>query len=144
MATKETIPDRSVDKPKMPPLNVWAAPVLLGWIVPGGGHFFLKRTGRGALLLTSISVMFLVGLMMRGMMFTPQSSDLLTTIINYGGFVGDLASGAPYLISMMFGYSQVDMPGAVHDYGTKFLVTAGLLNILAIVDAYEIAAERKS
>ena len=133
-----------MDKPKMPPVNVWAAPVFIGWIVPGGGHFFLKRPGRGALLLISVTLMFLLGLMMRGMMFTPQSGDLLTTVINYGGFIGDLASGALYLVTMMFGYNQPDMPGAVHDYGTKFLVTAGLLNILAIVDAYEIAAERKS
>jgi hypothetical protein len=41
------------------------------------------------------------------------------------------------------GYSQPDQAGHVHDYGTKFLVTAGLLNILAMVDAYEIAARRK-
>jgi hypothetical protein len=140
MATKEATPD----KPQMPPINVWAAPVVIGWIVPGGGHFFLKRPGRGALLLVSITLMFVLGLMMRGMMFTPQSGDLLTTVINYGGFIGDLASGALYLMATMFGYSQPDMAGAVHDYGTKFLVTAGLLNILAMVDAYEIAAERKS
>jgi TM2 domain-containing membrane protein YozV len=141
MATKETAP---AEKPKMAPINVWAAPVLIGWVVPGGGHFYLKRSGRGVLLLVSITIMFLIGLMMRGMMFTPQGGDLLTTVINYGGFVGDLASGALYLVAMMFGYNQPDAPGAVHDYGTKFLVTAGLLNILAMVDAYEIAAERKS
>lgn len=140
MATKETPPE----KPKMAPINVWALPVFIGWIVPGGGHFFLKRPGRGVLLLVSITLMFLLGLMMRGMMFTPQSGDLLTTIINYGGFIGDLASGALYLLATMFGYNQPDMAGDVHDYGTKFLVTAGLLNILAMVDAYEIAAERKS
>src|ERR1700733_753525 len=142
MATKDTTPDKpKLDKPKMPPINVWAAPVLIGWIVPGGGHFFLKRPGRGTLLLVSITLMFLLGLMMRGMMFTPQGGDLLTIFITYGGFIGDLASGALYLVTSMFGYSQPDMAGAVHDYGTKFLVTAGLLNILAIVDAYEIAAE---
>ena len=128
----------------MPPIRVWAAPVLVGWIIPGGGHFLLKRAGRGALLLISITLMFVIGLMTRGMMFTPQGGDLLTTVINYGGFVGDLASGALYLVTMMFGYNQPDVAGAVHDYGTKFLVSAGLLNILAIVDAYEIAAERKS
>jgi Family of unknown function (DUF6677) len=42
------------------------------------------------------------------------------------------------------GYNQPDVAGAVHDYGTKFLVTAGLLNILAMVDAFEIAAGRKN
>jgi hypothetical protein len=43
----------------------------------------------------------------------------------------------------MFGYSQVDMAGANHDYGTKFLVTAGLLNILSMVDVWEIATGQK-
>ena len=128
----------------MPPLGVWAGPVALGWLVPGGGHFLLKRNGRGVLLLVSITLMFLFGLMMRGAMFTPQSGDLLTILINTGGFIGDLASGLLYLLSVWFGYNQADVPGLVHDYGTKFLVTAGLLNILAMVDAFEIAAGRKS
>ena len=89
--------------------------------------------------------MYLCGLMMRGAMFQPQTTgDLLTISINTGGFIGDLCSGILYLLSVWLGYNQVDMPGAVHDYGTKFLVTAGLLNVLAMVDAFEIAARRKS
>jgi hypothetical protein len=87
--------------------------------------------------------MFLCGLMMQGAMFQPQSGDLLTTLINTGGFIGDVCSGILYLLSVCFGYNQPDIAGHVHDYGTKFLVTAGLLNILAMVDAYEIAAGRK-
>jgi len=128
----------------MPPLRVWAGPVALGWLIPGGGHFLLKRNGRGALLLLSITLMFLCGLMMRGAMFQPQTGDLLTILINVGGFFGDLASGLPYLVSTWLGYNQPDIAGPVHDYGTKFLVTAGLLNILAMVDAFEIAARRKN
>lgn len=127
----------------MPPLSVWAMPVALGWLIPGAGHFLLKRNGRGALLLVSVSCMFLAGLMMRGAMFQPQSGDLLTILINTGGFIGDLASGLLYLLATWMGYSQADIAGAVHDYGTKFLVTAGLLNVLAMVDAFEIAAGRK-
>ena len=115
----------------------------LGWFIPGGGHFLLKRTGRGTLLLVSVTAMFLCGLMMRGYMFTPQSGDLLTTLINTGGFVGDVASGLLYLLTVWLGYNQPDTAGHVHDYGTKFLVTAGLLNVLAMVDAFEIAAGRK-
>jgi hypothetical protein len=131
-------------KEPMPPLRVWAAPVALGWLIPGGGHFYLKRNGRGILLLIPITLMFLCGLMMRGAMFQPQSGDLLTILINAGGFVGDLAAGLLYFVSLWLGYDQPDVPGMVHDYGTKFLVTAGLLNILAMVDAFEIAAGRKS
>ena len=128
----------------MPPLRLWAGPVALGWLVPAGGHFLLKRNGRAVLLLVSITLMYFCGLLMRGAMFQPQSGDLLTILINTGGFLGDVASGILYLITVMLGYNQADVPGAVHDYGTKFLVTAGLLNILAMVDAYEIAARRKS
>jgi hypothetical protein len=131
-------------KEPMPPLRVWAGPVALGWLVPGGGHFLLKRNGRAVLLLVSITLMYLCGLMMRGAMFQPQSGDLLTILINTGGFIGDLASGILYLLTVWLGYNQPDVAGLVHDYGTKFLVTAGLLNVLAMVDAFEIAAGRKS
>jgi len=130
-------------KQPMPPLGAWVPAVALGWLIPGGGHFLLKRTGRGVLLLLAVSGMFLCGLMMRGAMFQPQGGDLLTILINYGGFVGDVASGILYLLSVWLGYAQPDMAGHVHDYGTKFLVTAGLLNVLAMVDAFEIAAGRK-
>jgi len=128
----------------IPPMKVWLLPVLAAWIIPGAGHFMLKKTGRGALLFGSVLLMFLFGLSMSGMMFSPEKgADYLTTLINYGGFACNLAAGGMYVLAAMFGYSQPDMPGAVHDYGTKFLVTAGLLNILAMVDAYEIAAGKK-
>jgi len=135
---------QKAEKQPVPPIGVWGPAVALGWLVPGGGHFLLKRRGRGLLLLLSITVMFVFGLMTRGAMFEPQSGDPLTTLINYGGFIGDVASGILYLLTVWLGYSQPDVAGAVHDYGTKFLVTAGLLNILAMVDAFEIAAGRKS
>ncbi len=125
------------------PVSAWIVPVLAAWIIPGGGHFLQKKTGRGALILLSVAGMFLFGLAMQGMMFTPEKGDILTTLINYGGFVCDLASGAFYFAAQIFGYSVPDMPGDVHDYGTKFLVTAGLLNILAMVDAYEIRIGKK-
>ncbi len=127
-----------------PPLSAWAPAVALAWLVPGGGHFLLKRPGRGALLSLSVVAMFLFGLLMRGAMFQPQTGDLLTTIIYTGGFVGDLCSGLLYLLAVWLGYAQPDMAGHVHDYGTKFLVAAGLLNVLAMVDAYEIAAGKKN
>jgi hypothetical protein len=131
-------------KPPLPPIGVWGPAVVLGWLIPGAGHLLLKRTGRGILLLLAVTGMFLCGLMMRGAMFQPQTGDLLTTLINTGGFVGDICSGLLYLLSVWLGYAQPDTAGAVHDYGTKFLVTAGLLNVLAMVDAFEIAAGRKN
>lgn len=117
--------------------------VALAWLIPGGGHFLLKRTSRGAILAVSVALMFLLGLMMRGALFTPQSGDLLTMVIYYGGFIGDLLAGLLYLLTVWLGYSQPDMAGHAHDYGTKFLVAAGLLNLLAMVDAWEIATGQK-
>jgi hypothetical protein len=124
-------------------VSKWAPVVLLAWLVPGGGHFLLKRPARGAILGASVALVFLLGLMMRGTLFQPEGGDLLTMVIYYGGFIGDLLAGILYFLTVWLGYSQPDMPGHVHDYGTKFLVAAGLLNLLAIVDAYEIATGRK-
>lgn len=132
-------------KEPAPPMNVWGPPVAVAWLIPGGGHFLLKRYARAGLLAFAIIGMYLFGLMMRGALFQPgPGPDLLTTLIQYGGFVGNICSGLLYLLTVWLGYSQPDVPGAVHDYGTKFLVTAGLLNVLAMVDAYEIAAGRKA
>ena len=103
----------------------------------------LKRPGRGGLIAFCVVAMYLLGLMMRGALFSPRSDDLLTAVIYYGGFIGDLLSGVLYFLTVWLGYSQPDMAGHVHDYGTKFLVAAGLLNLLAMVDAWEIATGKK-
>jgi Family of unknown function (DUF6677) len=126
------------------PVGQWLPAVALAWLIPGGGHLLLKRPGRAALISVSVILMFLFGLFMRGAMFTPQGNDPLTILINYGGFVCHVASGIPYLLTNWLGYDQVDMAGHIYDYGAKFLVSAGLLNILAMVDVYEIAAGKKS
>ena len=128
----------------IPPVNVWLLPMIASWLIPGAGHFLLKKSGRGALIFGSVVLMFLLGLCMQGVMFTPEKgADYLTSLINYGGFICNLASGMIYVLAAMFGYHQADVPGAIHDYGTKFLVTAGLLNILAMVDTWEIVTGKK-
>ncbi len=119
------------------------AAILLGFLIPGGGHFLLRRGVRGALILFSVAVMFLLGITMRGAFFQPQGGDLLNIIIYCGGFLADLCSGVFYFLAIAFGYNQPDIAGHIHDYGAKFLVGAGLLNILAIVDAWEIATGQK-
>lgn len=129
--------------PPLPPLRQWLLPVVLAWIIPGGGHFMLKRHYRGAILAGSVLIMFVLGLLMRGYMFEPMSGDLLTTIIYTGGFIADMAAGVLYFMAKWFGYAAPDIAGHTVDYGTKFLVAAGLFNILAMVDAFEIASGRK-
>jgi hypothetical protein len=131
-------------KEPLPPFRLWGHVVALAWLLPGAGHFIQKRNGRGAILAGVVLTTFLLGIFMRGTMFVPQTGDLLTTVIHVGGFLGNLASGILYLLATWLGYAQADVAGHVHDYGTKFLVAAGLMNVLAMVDAFEIAAGRKT
>src|SRR5579884_968726 len=103
------------DAPSAPDTGKWLPMIAAAWLVPGGGHFLLKRRGRGGLILLSVGLLFLLGLMMRGPMFHPQTGDLLTTIIYCGGFVADLSNGLFYFLATRLGYSQPDVAGHVHD-----------------------------
>src|SRR5689334_9872023 len=98
--------EKQIQEKAAAPLGAWAPAVGLGWLIPGAGHFLLKRPGRGGLLFFSVLSMFLLGLMMRGAMFQWQTGDILTTIIYCGGFIGDLASGLLYLLTTWLGYNQ--------------------------------------
>jgi hypothetical protein len=119
--------------------------VALGWLIPGAGHFLLGRRGRAAIILGAVVVPFVAGLLMRGPLFQPgdASVDVLSRVIQYGGFIGDLASGILYIGAKAFGYGPPDIAAHAADYGSKFIVAAGLLNVLAMVDAYEIATRQK-
>lgn len=129
--------------PPLPPIGKWLPAVALAWLIPGGGHFLLKKHYRGAIIAGCVVLTFLFGIMMRGYLFKPMTGDALTTLIYCGGFISDMASGVLFFMAKWFGYDQPDVAGHTVDYGTKFLVAAGLFNILAMVDAFEIAVGRK-
>ena len=118
--------------------------VALAWLIPGSGHFLLGRRGRAAIIFACVMLSFIIGLLMRGPMFLPTSvGDVLSRLIQFAGFIGDLASGLIYFVAVGLGYWPADQATHLADYGSKFLVAAGLLNILAMVDAYEIATRQK-
>jgi hypothetical protein len=116
----------------------------LAWLIPGSGHLLLHRRWRGAIIFAAVLTSFALGVLLRGPIFHPTASgDLLSRLIQLGGFIGDLAAGLPYFLAVALGYGPPDMAGHDPDYGSKFLVAAGLLNILGMVDAYEIATDQK-
>ena len=118
--------------------------LVLAWLVPGLGHYLLGRKGRALIIFCTVVLTFVVGLLMRGPMFEPTSAgDVLSRVIQAAGFVGDLAVGLFYFIAIWFGYWPPDRASHLADYGSKFLVAAGLLNILALVDVYEINSRQK-
>jgi TM2 domain-containing membrane protein YozV len=114
--------------------------LIAGWLVPGAGHFMLRKPIRGALLFLSIVTMFAVGIGLQGKIYAPNTGDLLDIL----GFVGQLGSGLLYLLAKMFDWGQPSVTNALGDYGTKFIVVAGLLNIVSAIDAHSLAIGRKA
>jgi hypothetical protein len=114
-------------------------PLIAGWLVPGAGHFLLRKWGRGALLAVSIIAMFILGLAMQGKLYT-STQDILDMLC----VAGDLGSGLLYFVGRMLGVGSQPVQTAFADYGTKFIVVAGLLNVIAAVDAHNLRTGRKS
>ncbi len=114
------------------------APVI-GWLIPGAGHVIQKRWLRGLLLMISVAAMFAFGLAMDGKIYKSNTGDLLDIL----GFISDLGAGVLYILGRMFDWGNTTIYIASADYGTKFIAVAGLLNIIAAVDAYHIAIGKK-
>jgi hypothetical protein len=119
----------------------YAAGIVLiaGWLVPGLGHLLQGRWIRATLLFVSIVSMFALGLAMHGKIYAPNTGELLDML----GFVGDLGNGLLYFLSALFGWGQNVVQVVTADYGTKFIVVAGLLNLISAVDAHSLKLGRK-
>jgi hypothetical protein len=111
----------------------------IGWFIPGAGHMIQKRWIRGGLLLLSIVSLFLLGLAMQGRIYKANGGDILDML----GFVGDVGAGGLYILTMANDWGQGAIAFATADYGTKFMIVAGLLNFIAVADAYHIAIGKK-
>ncbi|HTJ30510.1 MAG TPA: DUF6677 family protein [Acidobacteriaceae bacterium] len=113
-------------------------PLIAGWLIPGAGHFWQGKWMRGALLLISISAMFFLGIAMQGKLYT-ASHELLDML----SFAGDLGSGLLYFLSRALGLGADSIQITTADYGSRFIVIAGLLNVIAAVDAHNLYTGRK-
>jgi hypothetical protein len=114
-------------------------PLIAGWLVPGAGHFLLHKWGRGALLAASIVCMFGLGLAMQGKLYG-GAHDILDLL----GLAGDLGNGLLYIVSRALGLGADQVQVTTGDYGTRFIVVAGLLNVIAAVDAHNLRTGRKA
>lgn len=106
--------------------------------MPGAGHFLLRKWGRGALLAASILTMFCLGLAMQGKVYS-SAKDILDIL----GLVGDLGNGLLYIVSRTLGLGADTVQVTTADYGTRFIVVAGLLNVISAVDAHNLRTGRK-
>jgi len=114
--------------------------LLAGWLIPGAGHLLLGKWIRGLFLFVSILAMYLIGLALAGKIYTPNTGDMLDIL----GFAGQLGMGVLYVIARVFSLGATAVTNTLGDYGTKFLVVAGLLNVIAAIDAHSLANGRKA
>lgn len=131
----QTAPRKTAEKSNVPILVL-----LAGWLIPGAGHLMLGKWIRALLLFISILGMYLVGLGLVGKIYTPNTGDVLDML----GFAGQIGSGMLYVLARIFGWGATSVVNTLADYGTKFLVVAGLLNVIAAIDAHSLANGRKA
>ena len=143
MANSSTTKDNAVAAAsKTPEQTITMMSVIapaIGWLIPGAGHLIQKRWIRGFLLMFSIVIMFVLGLLMQGHVYQPNGGDILDIL----GFVGDFGAGGLYILSQAMSWGQSIISHATADYGTKYLIVAGLLNFISVADAYHIAIGKK-
>jgi hypothetical protein len=111
---------------------------LAAWAIPGAGHLWLGRR-KGLVFLLALPLMFAIGLAIQGRLFPFDASEPLVAL----AALADLGIGLVYLAAGALGYGAGEVRAVTYEYGNAFLIVAGLLNLLVIIDAYDIALGRK-
>jgi hypothetical protein len=135
-----TVQKEAVIKPAVQNSTMSVLAPAVGWLIPGAGHLIQKRWVRGLLLMSSVVIMFVLGLLMQGRIYKPNGGDILDIL----GFIGDIGAGGLYIVTRALDAGHSIIAHATADYGTKFIIVAGLLNLISVADAYHIAIGKKS
>ena len=109
------------------------------WLVPGAGHLYLGKYGRAGIFFFCILPMFLFGIGLQGEVVGANWSDFF----GFLKFFAEVGAGIFYLVSRLFGIGKGEITSLTFDYGNVFLYGAGLLNMLIVLDAFDIAMGRK-
>ena len=109
------------------------------WAIPGAGHLWLGRRNKGVVLLIALPLMFVIGLALQGRLFPFDPSDPLVLL----AALADLGIGLTYFLASALGYGTGNVRAVTYEYGNAFLIVAGLLNLLVVIDAYDVALGRK-
>jgi uncharacterized protein DUF6677 len=114
--------------------------MLLAYLVPGAGHFYLGRRSRAAAYFVVIVFLFVLGLSIDGMLYTLAESH--GSFLRVLASLGTMGSGTMYFIARAMG-SFGDVKSATYEYGTTFTLSAGLMNLLLVLDCWDISRGRK-
>lgn len=129
---------RSVSSPAvpLPPLALCAA----GWFVPGAAHILLGRRDKGLIFLVVLVVFFAAGLWLDGRIFPIDMSEPLVGL----AALANLGIGFPYFVAWALGLGTGTVTAQSYEYANTYLIVAGLLNALVVLDAWDIAIGRKA
>jgi hypothetical protein len=132
-------PEKTKVSPGHPPTFALVRLCVAAWLIPGLGHVLVGRRWRALILFASIMIMFALGLAMQGQIFSTNSASYLEVLGHYG----ELCVGVAMPAARFFGYGGGDTFFVSSDFGTAYLVAAGMLNVLAVLDCFDIAMGRK-
>lgn len=113
--------------------------LLLAWLVPGLGHLLLGRRRRAAVFAAVILIAFVVGIALRGELILPKSGDPLS----YLAFVAVLGNGVLFVAAKLLGFGSGVVTSASYEFGNTFLLTAGMMNLLLLLDVHDIVTGKK-
>lgn len=113
----------------------------LAWAIPGAGHLVLRRRQKGLTFLIALTTMFATGLWLEGRIF-PLGFDLYQPLVGLAA-IADLGIGLPYFIAKFMGHGAGRVVAITYEYGNAFVIVAGLLNLLVVLDAWDVAEGRK-
>jgi len=120
---------------------------LAAWFVPGIGHVLVAKWGRALLMGGSVWLCFFSGRAMGGHLFDLSTEQGRFSLLQIPPVIGDVGSGLLYIVSWLLGWGFADDPQqaarVTYEAGTYFLIVAGLLNYLTMLDAFDIAVGRK-
>jgi len=136
MATKLTTAERA--RPAAEP-GMLVLVCLAAWAVPGAAHLWLGRRQKGLVFLLALPAMFLIGLFLQGRIFPFDLSEPLVAL----AAVADIGCALPWIVARVAGAGGGTVTAATYEYGNCFLIVAGLLNSLVVLDAFDIAMGRK-
>jgi hypothetical protein len=112
----------------------------IAWLFPGLGHFYLGRRKSGLAFALIVTLTFLAGLSFQGRLYTVEAGQPLTILATFAVFGAGLLNIAARLLSENPGGTIL---AATYEYGCAFLLTAGLMNLLLVLDVYDKATGRK-
>ena len=112
---------------------------LAAWLVPGAGHLWLGRRQKGILFLIALPLMFLIGIWLQGRIFPFELSEPLVALAAFA----NLGIGLPWFAARALELGAGVVTAASYEYGNTFMIVAGLLNFLVMLDAFDIAMGRK-